>query len=73
MREKIEAVLNEIRPMLRADGGDIQLLGFTDEGIVQVHFEGICGTCPGPGMTLLEGVERLMKEQVPEVRQVVAL
>jgi len=73
MRDKIEKVIAEIDGILRADGGDIELVEVTQEGIVQVRFIGLCGTCGGSLDTLRRGVERMLKEQVPEVREVVAV
>jgi Fe-S cluster biogenesis protein NfuA len=72
MREKVEAVLNQIRPTLAADGGDVELIDATD-GIVKVRLTGACGGCPMASMTLKHGVERVLKEQVPEVKEVVAV
>jgi Fe-S cluster biogenesis protein NfuA len=72
MREKVEAVLNQIRPSLARDGGDVELIDATD-GIVKVRLTGACGGCPMASMTLKHGVERVLKEQVPEVKEVVAV
>jgi Fe-S cluster biogenesis protein NfuA len=72
MREKIEAVLNQIRPNLVRDGGDVELVDATD-GIVKVRLTGACGGCPMASMTLKHGVERVLKERVPEVKEVVAV
>jgi Fe-S cluster biogenesis protein NfuA len=70
MRERVQAVIDEIRPNLEADGGDIQLLDVTPEGIVKVQLQGACRGCPGAAMTLKMGVERLLKQRVPEVKGV---
>jgi len=72
MREKIEEVLNQIRPNLVRDGGNITLVEATD-GIVKVKLTGACGGCPMASMTLKQGVERILKEKVPEVKEVVAV
>jgi Fe-S cluster biogenesis protein NfuA len=72
MREKIEEVLNQIRPNLVRDGGDVELVDATD-GIVKVRLTGACGGCPMASMTLKHGVERVLKERVPEVKEVVAV
>jgi len=72
MREKIEAVLNQIRPDLVRDGGNVELVDATD-GIVKVRLTGACGGCPMASMTLKHGVERVLKERVPEVKEVVAV
>lgn len=73
MRERVEEALEQIRPMLRADGGDVELIDVTDEGLVQVKLIGACGGCPIAMMTLKEGIERLLKEEVPEVQAVEAI
>jgi Fe-S cluster biogenesis protein NfuA len=70
MREKVEAVIDEIRPNLVADGGNIELLDVTDDGVVKVQLQGACRGCPGAAMTLKMGVERLLKQRVPEVTRV---
>ena len=72
MREKVEAALEKIRPTLQADGGDVELVDVAD-GVVKVRLTGACGTCPMSTMTLKAGVERIVKEEVPEVKEVQAL
>ena len=72
MREKVEAALDKIRPALRADGGDIELVDVKD-GVVTVRLTGACGGCPMSTMTLKMGVERVVREEVPEVKELVAL
>ena len=72
MREKVEAVLNQIRPSLMADGGNVELVD-ASEGVVKVRLTGACGGCPMASMTLKHGVERVLKEQLPEVKEVVAV
>ncbi len=72
MREKVEAALAQIRPALMADSGDVQLVGVND-GVVTVRLTGACHGCPMAAMTLQHGVERVLKEQVPEVKEVVAV
>lgn len=67
MKEKVQEVINEIRPNLQADGGDIDLVDVTDDGIVKVKLSGACHGCPGAAMTLKMGVERLLKQRIPEV------
>ena len=69
MREKVEKVLKKIRPNLQADGGDIELIDVID-GVVKVKLTGACGTCPMSTMTLKMGVERILKEQIPEIKSV---
>lgn len=69
MRESIEKALEKIRPALQADGGDIELIDVVD-GVVKVKLTGACGGCPMSQMTLKMGVERVLKQQVPEVKSV---
>ena len=71
MKDKVEEALNEIRPMLQADGGDIELVEVSDDGKVHVKLQGACAGCPGAMMTLKMGVERILKERIPEVTEVV--
>ena len=73
MKERIEAALEKIRPMLQADGGDIELVEVTDTGDVKVKLTGACGNCPFAQMTLQKSVATRLKEDVPEVKDVVAV
>lgn len=73
MREQIETALNKVRPMLQRDGGDVELVDVADDGVVQVRLKGACGGCPMATMTLKNGIERVLREQVPEVTQVIAV
>jgi Fe-S cluster biogenesis protein NfuA len=68
---RVNNVLERLRPMLRADGGDIELLGIDDDGIVEVRLLGACVGCPSSYMTLTLGIERNLRELVPEVTRVV--
>lgn len=71
MRQKVEEVLNEVRPALEADGGNIELVDVDAEtGIVKVKLVGACAGCPMSQMTLQMGVERLLKDRIPEVTKV---
>jgi Fe-S cluster biogenesis protein NfuA len=72
MKGKIEAALAKVRPMLLADGGDVQLIDVED-GVVKLKLKGACGGCPMATMTLKGGIERVLKEEVPEVKEVVAV
>ncbi len=72
MKEKVEEVLNEIRGMLQADGGDVELVEIED-GVVKVRLKGACAGCPGAQMTLKMGIEKRLKEKVPEVVSVEAV
>jgi len=72
MKEKVKKVLDEIRPSLQADGGDVELVEVDEEnGIVKVRLTGACVGCPFSTMTLQMGIERILKEKVPEVKKVV--
>ncbi len=71
-REKVEEVLAKIRPSLAQDGGDVVLVGIKD-GTVQVRLTGACGGCPMSTMTLKMGIEQLLKREIPEVKEVVAV
>jgi len=73
VREKVEAVLNEIRPSLVADGGDVELVDVTKDGVVKVKLTGSCGGCPFALMTLKGGIERILKQEIPEVKEVQAV
>ncbi len=70
MKEKVEAVLDKIRPFLQADGGSVELVGI-EGSVVKVRLMGACGSCPMSQMTLKMGVERAIKEEVPEVTEVI--
>ena len=70
MKEKVEDVLNEIRPMLMRDGGNVELVSI-DGGIVKVRLQGACAGCPMSQMTLRNGIEKVLKEKIPEVTAVV--
>lgn len=72
MKEKIEAVLEQIRPALQADGGDVELVDVND-GVVSVRLKGACGCCPMSTITLKMGIEQALKEKVPEVKEVVSV
>ncbi len=71
--EKIKEVIETIRPRLQADGGDIELVSVEEDMTVNVRLQGACRGCPGARMTLKMGVERVLKEQVPSVKEVVAV
>ena len=70
---KLAETLDVIRPALQADGGDIVLLGVDDDGVVSVQLVGACGTCPVSTVTMKAGVERILKDRVPGVTEVVAV
>ena len=72
MREKVEEALDKVRPALRADGGDVELVDVKD-GVVNVRLTGACSGCPMSQMTLKMGIERLLKKEIPEIKEVVAV
>jgi len=72
MREKVETALAKIRPALQADGGDVELVD-VNEGVVKLKLRGACMACPMSTLTLKQGIERILKEQIPEVKEVIAV
>jgi Fe-S cluster biogenesis protein NfuA len=70
---KVQEALDLIRPALQADGGDVELVDVTDDGVVKVALQGACRGCPMSQLTLANGVERVLKEQIPEVQRVEAV
>lgn len=70
LREKVEEALKDIRPLLQADGGNIELVDVTEQGIVKVKLTGACGSCPMSTYTLKLGVEQRLREKIPEVKAV---
>jgi len=71
MREKVEAVLAKIRPSLVADGGDVELVDVND-GVVKLKLTGACAGCPMSTMTLKMGIERILKKEIPGIKEVIA-
>ena len=71
LRERVQEVLDKVRPGLQADGGDVELLNIKD-GIVTVALRGACGSCPFSLMTLKQGIEARIKEEIPEIKEVVS-
>ena len=72
MKEKVEAALAKVRPSLQADGGDVEFVDVND-GVVKLKLKGACAGCPMATMTLRNGIERILKEQVPEIKEVIAV
>jgi len=72
LKEEVEKVLDEIRPMLQADGGNVDLVDAKD-GVIKVHLVGACAGCPMSQMTLKRGIERILKQKIPEVKKVEAV
>ena len=73
MKEKVEKAIEKVRPFLQSDGGDIELVEVTEDGVVKVKLTGACGGCPMASMTLTVGVERILKKEVPEIKKVEAV
>ncbi len=72
MKEKVEAILAQVRPALQADGGDVELVD-VNEGVVSLKLKGACAGCPMATMTLRHGIEKVLKEKIPEVKEVIAV
>ena len=72
MRDKVEAVLDKIRPQLMMDGGNVELVEVND-GTVKVRLTGACGGCPMASMTLKMGIEKILKQEIPEIKEVIAV
>jgi Fe-S cluster biogenesis protein NfuA len=73
MKEDVEKALDEVRPHLKADGGDVELVEITEDGVVKVRLLGACEGCPMREMTLTQGITRFIKKRVPEVKDVQAV
>lgn len=73
MKDKVETVLNKLRAGLQADGGDIELVDVTKDGVVKVRLKGACAGCPMSQMTLSNYVEQIIKKEIPEVKKVQAV
>ena len=72
-KEKVAQLLEEIRPSLQGHGGDVQLVEVSDDGVVKVMLDGACSGCPMAQLTVKEGIEARLKEEIPEVKEVVAV
>jgi len=72
-QDQVAEILETIRPSLQAHGGDVELLGIEEDNTVNVRLQGACKGCPGATMTMKMGIERILKERLPEVKQVVAM
>ncbi len=73
MEEKIKEAIDQIRPFLQRDGGDVEFVELTDTNVVKVRLQGHCAGCPGAQMTLKAVIERILKESYPEIRRVEAV
>ncbi len=72
-REKLESVLDKIRPAIQADGGDVELIRIREDNVVEVRLKGACNGCPMATLTLKAGIERIVKEEIPEVVEVISV
>jgi len=70
LKEKVQEALNKVRPYLQKDGGDVELIDVSKDGEVKVRLKGACSGCPGAQITLKQGIERVLKQEVPEVKLV---
>ena len=73
MKEEVQKAIDKVRPGLQADGGDVELIDVSPEGVVKVKLTGACHGCPMSQMTLKMGIEKILKQQVPSVREVVSV
>jgi len=73
MKARVEEVLDQVRPGLQADGGDVELVDVDDAGVVSVRLTGACGSCPMSTMTMKMGVEKTLRENIPEITEVVQI
>ena len=73
IRDRVQGVINWMRPIIQSDGGDLELVDVSAEGIVSVRFHGACVGCPSSSMTLKQGIERNIRDKVPEVTQVISI
>jgi Fe-S cluster biogenesis protein NfuA len=73
MKEKVQEAINQIRPNLQADGGDVDLIEVTEEGVVKVKLLGACQGCPMSQMTLKRGIQKFLQDKIPEVKEVVSV
>lgn len=73
MEKKVIEILEKVRPMLQRDGGDVKFISVSEDGIVKVELQGACGGCPGAKLTLKTVIERVLKEEIPEVKEVIGV
>src|SRR3954469_2069062 len=73
VEQRVQSVINWLRPIIQSDGGDLELVDVSADGVVRVKFHGACVGCPSSSNTLQQGIERNLREKVPEIHQVVAV
>jgi Fe-S cluster biogenesis protein NfuA len=72
-KEQVEKVLDLVRPSIQSDGGDVELIKVREDNVIEVRLKGACGTCPMATYTLKAGIERVLKEKIPEVKEVISV
>lgn len=72
-KAKVQEVLDKVRPALQADGGDCELINVREDNVIEVRLQGACGSCPMATLTLKAGIERVLKEEIPEVKEVISV
>lgn len=72
-KEKVEEVLDLVRPSIQSDGGDVELIKIREDNVIEVRLKGACGTCPMATITLKAGIERVLKDKIPEVKEVISV
>ena len=72
-RVKVQEVLDKVRPSLQADGGDCELVSIREDNVIEVKLQGACGSCPMATLTRKAGIERVLKEEIPEVKEVISV
>ena len=72
-RETVEKVLDKVRPAIQADGGDVELINIRADNVIEVRLKGACGNCPMATLTLKAGIERVLKEEIPQVKEVISV
>jgi len=73
MKERVQKAIDSIRPSLQADGGDVELVDVSADGVVKVRLRGACSGCPMSQMTLKMGIEKIIKKEVPEIKEVISV
>lgn len=73
MKERVQKAIDTIRPSLQADGGDVELIDVSADGVVKVKLRGACSGCPMSQMTLKMGIEKIIKKEVPEIKEVISV
>jgi Fe-S cluster biogenesis protein NfuA len=72
-RTQVEAILDKIRPAIQSDGGDVELINIREDKVIEVRLQGACKGCPMSTLTLKAGIERVIKEEIPEVKEVISV